>query len=158
MASSASGFTPLQLDSPPPARGVTEAAAAANTPPPPPRRSSSSDVASLWSSPPPPLAADGSTRAAEPGAPAAPAAPHGARGWARLVRRALASPFTNAATLRDAPSELWTCFWLEAIIALNYFTLSLILTEYLTLEFGCARAHARFRFASVNENPPSLAG
>ncbi len=127
MASSAGGFTPLQLDSPPPARGVTEAASTPTT-----RRS---DALLRLSS-----AADGgggTVAAPPPDAPAAPSTPRGARGWARLVRRALTSPFTNAAALRDAPSELWTCFWLEAIIALNYFTLSLILTEYLTLEFGC---------------------
>ena len=73
-----------------------------------------------------------------------------------MARSALASPYTNAVALRDAPSELWVCFWcvssaqqrgaastlsspprrLEAIIALNYFVLSLILTEYLTLEYG----------------------
>jgi hypothetical protein len=138
MASSAGGFTPLQLDSPPPARGVTEAASTPPPPPPPPRRS---DALLRLSS-----AADGggSTAAAPPpGAPAAPSTPRGARGWARLVRHALTSPFTNAAALRDAPSELWTCFWLEAIIALNYFTLSLILTEYLTLEFGCGLKQRR---------------
>jgi hypothetical protein len=113
-ARSAVAFEPLQLDSPP--SGAPRAVAEGSAPP------------------APSVAGSGTA------SPRAPVPPRGARGWARLVRWALVSPFTNAATLRDAPSELWICFWLEAIIALNYFTLSLILTEYLSVEFGCGGA------------------
>ena len=126
-------FSPLEVDSPKTrAQSVLEAA---QTPP--------TDA--------PEAAAEPAATAAAPPPVASPRA-----GWFGVVRSSLASPFTNAVALRDAPSELWVCFWcardgaaarprqadallprLEAIIALNYFVLSLILTEYLTLEFGC---------------------
>ena len=121
-------FSPLELESPKTrAQGVLEAAQAAP---------------------------DAPAAAAEPAPTVEP--PPLSRGWFGVARSALASPYTNAVALRDAPSELWVCFWcvasaqqrnaastlsspprrLEAIIALNYFVLSLILTEYLTLEYG----------------------
>lgn len=42
---------------------------------------------------------------------AKPSPPTTPRGWLGVVRSALVSPFTNAVALRDAPSELWVCFW-----------------------------------------------
>jgi hypothetical protein len=154
------------------AGGVTEDANA-----PPPARPAADDDAWLHASPPRGGAAATPLVAAAP----ARAPPRGALGWARLLRSALASPFTNVAALRDAPSELWVCFWLQAralsrraaaasswpdsttppalpqlIIALNYFTLTLILTEYLTVEFGCAAAPRAWHCLALRCGPPRV--
>ena len=77
-------FSPLDMESPKTrAQGVLEAAQAPPSAPP---------VA--------PAVAAQPTEAAPP---------H--RSWLGVTRSALASPYTNAVALRDAPSELWVCFW-----------------------------------------------
>ena len=51
------------------------------------------------------------------------------------VFTALVSPFSNAMALRACPAELWVCICLQLIISINFFSLSLVLTEFLSLSF-----------------------
>jgi hypothetical protein len=87
MASAAVTFESLEVDSPKTrAQGVLEEAQA-----------------------PPSAAPDAPAAAAETVA-AAPG-PTTPRGWLGVAWRGFKAPYTNAMTLRDAPSELWVCFW-----------------------------------------------
>jgi POT family proton-dependent oligopeptide transporter len=51
------------------------------------------------------------------------------------VVTALVSPLSNALALRACPAELWVCICLQLIISINFYALSLVLTEYLSLSF-----------------------